>query len=82
VAIREILATAVERRGSRVATYRSPGGGSSMQEELAVYGRTGEPCRRCTTPLERSVVAGRGTHHCPRCQAEPLTGEMRRGEQR
>jgi formamidopyrimidine-DNA glycosylase len=30
--------------------------------------RTGEPCRRCKTPIRRIVVAGRGTHFCPKCQ--------------
>jgi formamidopyrimidine-DNA glycosylase len=70
-AIREILATAVERRGSRVATYRSPGGGASMQEALSVYGCGGEPCRRCRTSIRKYTLAGRGTHHCPVCQALP-----------
>lgn len=33
-----------------------------------VYGRAGEPCRRCQTPLEAFTQAGRTTHFCPRCQ--------------
>jgi len=35
---------------------------------LRVYGRTGEPCRRCGTPIERTTLRGRGTHFCPVCQ--------------
>jgi formamidopyrimidine-DNA glycosylase len=35
---------------------------------LKVYGRTGRPCPRCRQRIERSVVAQRGTHFCPRCQ--------------
>lgn len=70
-AIRDILATAVERRGSRIATYRAPNGASKMQDELAVYARDGEPCRRCAATLLKLIVAGRGTHVCPRCQAAP-----------
>lgn len=35
---------------------------------LAVYDREGKPCRRCRTPIERIVQAGRSTYFCPRCQ--------------
>ena len=37
---------------------------------LSVYGREGEPCRRCRTPILRSVQAGRATFHCPACQPD------------
>jgi formamidopyrimidine-DNA glycosylase len=33
-----------------------------------VYGRAGEPCPRCRTPLKRVVLGGRGTTFCPGCQ--------------
>lgn len=33
-----------------------------------VYGRAGEPCKRCRTKIERIVVGQRGTHFCPKCQ--------------
>ena len=36
---------------------------------LAVYDREGKPCRRCRTPIERVVQAGRSTYYCPSCQA-------------
>jgi formamidopyrimidine-DNA glycosylase len=35
---------------------------------LAVYDREGKPCRRCRTPVERIVQAGRSTYFCPYCQ--------------
>lgn len=35
---------------------------------LAVYGRDGEPCRRCGSRIRRIVQAGRSTWHCPGCQ--------------
>jgi endonuclease-8 len=40
---------------------------------LAVYGRRGEPCRRCATPIERAVTGpqARSTYWCPRCQPAP-----------
>jgi formamidopyrimidine-DNA glycosylase len=36
--------------------------------QLAVYGREGEPCRRCGTEVRSMVVRGRSTHWCPSCQ--------------
>jgi len=41
---------------------------------LAVYDREGKPCRRCKTPVERIVQAGRSTYFCPLCQAIEGTG--------
>lgn len=35
---------------------------------LAVYDREDKPCRRCRTPIERTVQAGRSTYFCPKCQ--------------
>jgi formamidopyrimidine-DNA glycosylase len=35
---------------------------------LRAYGRTGEPCTRCGTPIDRVVVAQRSSHFCPECQ--------------
>jgi len=39
--------------------------------ELDVYDREGLPCRRCRTPIERVVQAGRSTYYCPNCQPDP-----------
>jgi formamidopyrimidine-DNA glycosylase len=67
-AIRSILAEAVERRGSSIDDYTAPDGDGAMQEQLAVYQRTGEPCPRCGRPLRRIVVGARSTHFCSWCQ--------------
>ncbi len=49
--------------------YRGPQGEIGVFAcELAVYGRDGEPCRQCGTPIRRTVLGGRGTFFCPRCQ--------------
>jgi len=69
--IRAVLAEAIERRGSSVDDYVAPDGEGSMQEYLAVYQRTGEPCQRCGRPVRRIVLGGRGTHFCSRCQRLP-----------
>lgn len=63
------LAEAVEKGGSTIRSYVNSQGQIGMfQLELFVYGRKGEPCKRCGTPLEKLVVGGRGTHICPVCQ--------------
>ena len=67
--IRETLAEAVEMGGSSVRTYLNGQGRMGMfQQKLFVYGRTGEPCKQCGTPIEKIKAAGRGTHFCPVCQ--------------
>jgi len=64
-----VLTRAIDQRGSSIRDYI---GGSGLkggyQREFRVYGRCGEPCRRCKTPIERIRLAGRSTHFCPRCQ--------------
>jgi formamidopyrimidine-DNA glycosylase len=74
-AVVAVLSRAIERRGSSIRNYV---GGSGLkgqyQEEFSVYGRTGEPCRRCRTPIIRTVLAGRSTHYCPCCQPAPGKG--------
>jgi formamidopyrimidine-DNA glycosylase len=70
-ALRDVLAEAVERRGSSVDDYTAPGGDGSMQEYLQVYQRAGEPCVRCARPIRRIVIGGRATHFCSWCQRLP-----------
>ena len=67
--VRAALRRGVELQGSTLRDYVTPDGSSGgMQHEFHVYGRLGEPCDRCGRPIERIVVAGRGTWLCPRCQ--------------
>ena len=68
-AIRAALEHGIARQGSTLRDYRLPDGGTgTMQNEFKVYGRGGEPCDRCGTPIEKIRAAGRGTWFCPRCQ--------------
>jgi formamidopyrimidine-DNA glycosylase len=70
-AIRATLEKGIERQGSTLRDYAAPDGASgSMQDEFRVYGREGEPCERCGTPITRIVLGGRGTWFCPQCQAD------------
>jgi hypothetical protein len=66
--VREILAEAVERRGSSIDDYTAPDGDGEMQERLDVYQRTGRPCPRCGRPIRRIVIGIRATHFCSWCQ--------------
>jgi len=67
--IRETLSEAVKLGGSSVRSYLNGQGEMGMfQLKIQVYGRKNEPCPRCGQPIERLVVAGRGTHVCSQCQ--------------
>jgi formamidopyrimidine-DNA glycosylase len=69
LALCEILGHAIRLGGSSVSDYVDADGVRGFfQLEHCVYLRTGQPCRSCETPIRRIVVAGRGTHYCPRCQ--------------
>jgi formamidopyrimidine-DNA glycosylase len=68
-AIRAALELGIVRQGSTLRDYRLPDGSSGgMQTEFRVYGREGEPCERCDTPIAKTKAGGRGTWFCPRCQ--------------
>jgi formamidopyrimidine-DNA glycosylase len=68
-AIRAALRAGIERQGATLRDYAKPDGESGrMQHEFKVYGRAGEPCDRCGTPIEKIRVGGRGTWFCPSCQ--------------
>ncbi len=67
--IRRALEAGIRRQGSTLRDYRLPGGEEGeAQHEFKVYGRGGEPCERCGTPIDKIRVAGRGTWYCPSCQ--------------
>ncbi len=68
-AIRDILRRAIELRGTTFDSYHDAfGEGGKFQHRLKVFTRAGEPCYVCGTRIEKSRVAGRGTHVCPVCQ--------------
>jgi len=68
-AIQAALEMGIARQGATLRDYRDPEGRRGrMQDEFKVYGRAGEPCQRCGTPIEKTRAAGRGTWYCPKCQ--------------
>ncbi|MCY7848621.1 DNA-formamidopyrimidine glycosylase [Bacillus haynesii] len=65
----QTLKEAVEAGGSTVRSYINSQGEIGMfQLKLFVYGRKDEPCKKCGSPIEKTVVGGRGTHFCIKCQ--------------
>ncbi len=69
LALREILSHAIRLGGSSVSDYVDAGGERGFfQLEHCVYQRAGLPCPRCYALIRRILLAGRGTHFCPRCQ--------------
>ncbi|AUZ31737.1 MULTISPECIES: DNA-formamidopyrimidine glycosylase [Bacillus] len=65
----QTLKEAVEAGGSTVRSYINSQGEIGMfQLKLFVYGMKDEPCKKCGSPIEKTVVGGRGTHFCIKCQ--------------
>jgi formamidopyrimidine-DNA glycosylase len=68
-AIKLTLRKAIHHRGSTLRDYRDADGeAGGYQSRHAVYGREGEPCVECKTPIRRIVLGGRSTHFCLNCQ--------------
>jgi formamidopyrimidine-DNA glycosylase len=67
--MRTVLREAIAQCGSSIRDYRDAhGNAGAFQNSFRVYGRAGRPCPACGGILEKSVVAGRSTVHCPQCQ--------------
>src|SRR5580698_5285661 len=68
-AIQKVLKEAIALGGSSVSDYVDAGGEEGFfQLQHRVYGREGEPCLVCKTPIKRVVIAGRSSHYCSKCQ--------------
>ena len=65
-----ILNAAITARGSSLSDYVDAyGRQGSFVSRHQVYGRAGQPCPSCGAPIEKTVIAQRGTHFCASCQA-------------
>ena len=74
-AIKQVLILGIERRGTSFSTYRdSDGSRGENQEFLNVYGREGQPCPRCGTPIIRITIGQRSAYLCPKEQKLKLRG--------
>jgi formamidopyrimidine-DNA glycosylase len=72
-AVRDVLTDALTAGGTSFdALYVNVNGESGyFDRSLAVYGREGEPCPRCGTPVRRDAFMNRSAYTCPRCQPRP-----------
>jgi formamidopyrimidine-DNA glycosylase len=76
-AIGPVLAEGIAHGGTSLEdlAYLLPDGrAGEYVARLDAYGRSGEPCNACGSPIERVTVAQRSSHFCPRCQPEETTG--------
>jgi formamidopyrimidine-DNA glycosylase len=71
--VREVLAEAMRAGGTSFdALYVNVNGESGyFDRSLNVYGRAGEPCPRCATPIRRDPFMNRSSYSCPHCQRRP-----------
>lgn len=68
-AINAVIAQGIRNRGTTFRDYKDgEGKKGGNQDYLAVYGRRGEPCKKCGAPLAYAKVGGRGTVYCEHCQ--------------
>lgn len=68
-ALRSVLQAAIRAGGSSISDYVDANGQPGFfQIQHRVYGREGQPCRVCGSPVRRIVMGGRSSHFCPRCQ--------------
>jgi formamidopyrimidine-DNA glycosylase len=69
-AVRDVLTEALKAGGTSFdALYVNVNGESGyFDRSLHAYGREGEPCDRCATPIRRDAFMNRSSYSCPRCQ--------------
>jgi len=72
-AVREVLSEALRAGGTSFDTlYVNVNGESGyFDRSLQAYGREGEPCSRCGTPIRRDAFMNRSSYSCPHCQPRP-----------
>jgi formamidopyrimidine-DNA glycosylase len=66
------LEWAIDRQSRREVIYLGEPGAENV---FSIYRRAGEPCPTCSTSIIRTVIAGRGTFHCPTCQPPRRTSD-------
>jgi formamidopyrimidine-DNA glycosylase len=71
--VREVMTEALNAGGTSFdRLYVDVNGDSGyFDQSLAVYGRAGQPCPRCGTPIRRDAFMNRSAYTCPRCQPRP-----------
>ena len=69
LSIREVLNEAIINGGTTFRDYRTPDGLTGKnQHNLDCYGKTGQPCKNCSSTLKGRLIGQRSTTWCPQCQ--------------
>lgn len=69
-AVKKVLRHAVKLHGTSDGDFRDTDGlQGRFKRVLYVYGRTGKPCKKCDTMIERKKIGSRSVFSCPRCQS-------------
>jgi formamidopyrimidine-DNA glycosylase len=68
-AVRTVFVHALEHGGTTLSDFVDGAGQAGENADyLVVYGREGQPCKRCKSPIRRTIIQGRATYFCPTCQ--------------
>lgn len=68
-AIKAVLSDAIRAGGTTLRDYvNADGTPGYFRQKLFVYERSGEPCRKCKTPIKQITQGQRSTYYCPKCQ--------------
>ena len=67
--VQKVLSCASEAGGTTLRDFvNGQGEPGYFQQTLAVYGRAGDPCKRCCRAIGNRMIAGRNSFFCPQCQ--------------
>jgi len=77
--LQDILRKAIAMHGSSISDFLDADGEpGEYQRHHRAYGREGKRCYRCKTPIRRTIVAGRSSYFCPKCQPAPRVPRQHR----
>jgi formamidopyrimidine-DNA glycosylase len=81
--LQDILRKAIAMHGSSISDFLDADGEpGEYQRHHRAYGREGKRCYRCKTPIRRTIVAGRSSYFCPKCQPAPRMPRQHRRRSR
>lgn len=67
--IEKVLKEGIKRGGASELAFVTPDGSEGKYQDFTlIYGREGEPCKKCRAKIEKIKLGGRGTYFCPKCQ--------------
>ena len=67
--VRSTLEKSISAGGTTLRDFFNPSGGAGYYAiQLSVYGKEGEPCQKCKTPISRMIHSNRSTFFCKTCQ--------------